>query len=146
ANEQYERWFGLPANQILGKTTREVVGEEAYALLKESIRKVLAGFPASVEQRLPYRHGGARDVHIDYVPHRVGDEVVGYYLLVQDISEQKRRAEAVQRSEREYRAIFELAGTGYALTDLKTLRFARVNQRFCELTGYDEAELLTIFF
>jgi PAS domain S-box-containing protein len=63
-----------------------------------------------------------------------------------DIRERKRAERAVAASEREYRAIFELAGSGKAQTDPVTGRFIRVNQRFCEITGYAREELLTLTF
>jgi PAS domain S-box-containing protein len=43
--------------------------------------------------------------------------------------------------ERELRAFFDLAGSGNAIADLRR-RLVRVNRRFCEITGYAEAELL----
>ncbi|WP_242343460.1 PAS domain-containing hybrid sensor histidine kinase/response regulator [Anaeromyxobacter terrae] len=45
-------------------------------------------------------------------------------------------------SEREFRAIFDLAGSGKAMGDPARNRFIRVNRRFCEITGYSVEELL----
>jgi len=41
------------------------------------------------------------------------------------------------------RVLFERAGVGMALVDLSG-RFVRVNPKYCEITGYDEAELLKL--
>ncbi len=30
ANRQYERWFGVPNDQLVGRTMREILGEAAY--------------------------------------------------------------------------------------------------------------------
>jgi signal transduction histidine kinase/CheY-like chemotaxis protein len=44
----------------------------------------------SWETRVPYREGGERDVHIDYIPDRGNDgRVRGFFVLVQDIGERK---------------------------------------------------------
>ena len=51
------------------------------------------------------------------------------------------RTEALATSEAEFRAIFESPTAGKAQTDLATLRFIRVNERFCDITGYSAAEL-----
>lgn len=59
-----------------------------------------------------------------------------------DTGARKRAEEALRRSETEFRAIFEFASSGKALVDPITRRFLRVNPRFCEMTGYPEAELL----
>ncbi|MET0343136.1 MAG: PAS domain S-box protein [Polyangiales bacterium] len=52
----------------------------------------------------------------------------------------------LQRSEAELRATFELAAVGMAQIDARTGRFLRVNQRLCELTGYDAETLERMTF
>jgi PAS domain S-box-containing protein len=44
--------------------------------------------------------------------------------------------------DREFRAIFELAGSGKAIADPARRRLVRVNRRFCEITGYTAEELM----
>lgn len=46
----------------------------------------------------------------------------------------------------DYRIIFELSAVGQAEVDLVTGRFARVNARFCEATGYTSGELSRMSF
>jgi len=48
--------------------------------------------------------------------------------------------------EEEFRAMFELAGSGKCQTDPASGRFLRVNRKLCEITGYTEAELLGMTF
>jgi PAS domain S-box-containing protein len=55
--------------------------------------------------------------------------------------ERRRTEVALEESEEEFRAIFELAGSGAALVEAATGRFLRVNPRFCEMLGYSAAEL-----
>ena len=49
-------------------------------------------------------------------------------------------------SEQSLQAIFEQAAVGVAQTDLTTGRFARVNQRYCDITGYSRDELERLSF
>jgi PAS domain S-box-containing protein len=81
------------------------------------------------------------------------DEVHGVCLVVTDLSEQKRQAErllqtglrlqqeiTLRESEARFRSTFEQAAVGIAHTGLDGV-FLRVNQRFCEITGYSREEL-----
>jgi PAS domain S-box-containing protein len=59
-----------------------------------------------------------------------------------DRTEVETAIDALRRSEAEYRWLFEAAGIGNSEIRLDTGRFLRANRRYCQLTGYSEAELL----
>jgi PAS domain S-box-containing protein len=63
-------------------------------------------------------------------------------VVAHDVTELERAEHARAESEREFRAIFELALSGKASSDPATGRFLRVNRKLCEITGYSEEELL----
>src|SRR5262245_45645221 len=42
-NQAYERWFGIPTEQFIGKHLTDVIGVRAYQQLQPSIEKALAG-------------------------------------------------------------------------------------------------------
>jgi len=52
---------------------------------------------------------------------------------------------ALQRSEQLFRSTFELAGAGIVQVSLSG-RFTRVNERFCEIVGYTQGEMLNLRF
>lgn len=64
--------------------------------------------------------------------------------IVQDITERKQVEEKLRTSEEQFRAMFELASIGMAQADPVDARWLRVNRKFCEITGYSEAELLRL--
>jgi PAS domain S-box-containing protein len=68
--------------------------------------------------------------------------------IVRDITARRQAEEALRRyeSEAEFRATFEISSVGMTVFNPQTLRPLRVNRRFCEMTGYGEAELLTKTF
>src|SRR5262249_18369048 len=71
-----------------------------------------------------------------------GGNLIGYVKVACDATDRKRAEEALKESEAEFRAIFEMAGTGKAEADLDSGRLLRVNQKLCEITGFSAEELL----
>jgi PAS domain S-box-containing protein len=59
--------------------------------------------------------------------------------------ERRRSAEALEESEGRFRAIFEAAPVGIVECD-PSGRYLRINERFCEITGYSDAELAGMTF
>lgn len=78
---------------------------------------------------------------IEAMRHHEVDAVVGEgkiaFLLIRDV------AEALRKSEEEFRAVFELPGIGLGQAHSPAFRFTRVNGALCEITGYSAGELLT---
>lgn len=64
----------------------------------------------------------------------VGKEKITYLLL-------RGVGEALQSSDAGFRAMFDLPGVGMIQADSPDFRLSRVNQRFCEMTGYSAEEL-----
>ena len=79
ANRAYEDWFGISRESLIGKTIREVIGDDAYAAVRPFVVRGLAGERLSFEQHdVPSRHGGRRDIKVSFVPHRdTNDAPVG---------------------------------------------------------------------
>ena len=62
-----------------------------------------------------------------------------------DISGRVKRAEALRESEARFKGAFENSATGIALIGLNE-RWLKVNRALCEITGYEEAELLSLSY
>ncbi len=60
--------------------------------------------------------------------------------------EVERRTQALAASEQNFRSFFELANAGVAQVDAWSGRFLQVNQKYCEITGYSEAEMQQLTF
>ena len=78
---------------------------------------------------------------IEALKHHEVDAVVGEekitFLLLREVGE------ALQTCAAEFRALFELPGIGIIQADTPAFGFTRVNQKFCDMTGYSAQELLT---
>jgi PAS domain S-box-containing protein len=159
-NAAYERWFGYSRDQITGKHLREVVGEQAYEVLRPTVERALAGEQFSVEASVHYRAAGLRDIAVTYVPHRVENAVVGYTALIEDITERKRAQAALRQSEERYRAFVANSSEGiwrYELDESLDLslppetqldhmyryaRLAELNDVMARMYGYEQADAL----
>jgi PAS domain S-box-containing protein len=77
---------------------------------------------------------------VEALKHHEVDAVVGEkkiaFLLLKEVTE------ALRSSEAAFRAMFELFGVGMFQADAPAFRFTRVNQKFCDITGYSARELL----
>ncbi|WP_294399717.1 PAS domain S-box protein [Prosthecobacter sp.] len=82
----------------------------------------------------------------------VGGVAMSFLLFGITLTQSRSRAAAdlfaaeLQAHEAEFRAAFYSDGVGNAQVDSATGRYLRVNQRFCEITGYSEKELVQMAF
>ncbi len=82
---------------------------------------------------------------VSLVKNAVGEPA--YFISqIQDITKRQQAEEALLASVAEFRATFEMAGVGKAQTDLITGRFVRVNEKFCQMTGYSASALTGMDF
>ncbi|RDV11961.1 PAS domain-containing protein [Pontibacter diazotrophicus] len=100
ANKAYNSWFDLKEKSILNVPIIDVIGDKAYEEIKIYIERVLAGEKVDYEAAMPYREG-LRHVRTTYVPDFRNGQVVGFYSLVMDVSDQVASRRALEESERE---------------------------------------------
>jgi PAS domain S-box-containing protein len=105
-NQAYVEWFGHARETLIGKHLRDVLGEPAYQRIRPHVEGALAGRRRSYEAEVPYKDGGTRFIHADYVPDIGHDgRVAGYYALITDISARKRTERALLESEAHFRGL-----------------------------------------
>jgi PAS domain S-box-containing protein len=91
-NKAYEDWCGRPRGEILGRRLSEVLGDEAYDVVRPRVERALAGEHLTWEAELPSRDAGTRHVSASFVPDRSPDgHIRGYFAVIIDITERKRQ-------------------------------------------------------
>lgn len=97
ANSYYETWTGRPRSEIIGRSIREVMGNKLYLRRAPMIARALAGEDITVDDVMPHTDGPRR-AEIRYIPRIEADgSVPGFHVMVFDIEERVRRAEALER-------------------------------------------------
>jgi diguanylate cyclase (GGDEF)-like protein/PAS domain S-box-containing protein len=115
ANLAYQAWLGVDPASLIGRSLGELYGEAAFAKIRPYLDRALAGETLSYERELEARDG-VRHVHATMTPHRnSGGDVVGLYVLMNDITPLKRAEQKSALSEE--RLTMALDGSHLALFD-----------------------------
>lgn len=106
ANRAYETWFGADPKSLIGRSLRELLGPELYALNKPHIDGALAGHAQEFERIVPGPDGVQRHSLAHYLPQVIDGKVQGFFVLVTDVGRLK-ATEAALRHEQALRAALE---------------------------------------
>ncbi|MEA5537722.1 PAS domain S-box protein [Limnoraphis robusta Tam1] len=144
-NKKYEEQFGLNREEICGKTTREVIGDINYHLIRGSIEQALMGESVSYEVQFQNLADlGEHYLSVMLIPNF--DEsfgVQGYYSLIIDISDRKQIELQLQKAKEAAEAASQAKGTFIANMshELRSplnaiLGFARILKNDSKLSSY----------
>lgn len=95
-NKVYEEWYRWSRGGMLGQRLREVHSEEHWRRLEPYVERALSGESVTFEVAETNLNGQERYMLRSYVPNRLANgEVVGIFVLIRDITERRRTAEAL---------------------------------------------------
>jgi PAS domain S-box-containing protein len=107
-NRAYEEWFSGDREPLAGRRLEDVLGAGHFEVLRPHVESALAGERAEFETEVTHRDGTSRVLRASYVPDVDGDEVCGFFVLVLDVTGDRRRERALADAEREARAANDL--------------------------------------
>ncbi|HYL13405.1 MAG TPA: sigma 54-interacting transcriptional regulator [Terriglobales bacterium] len=145
-NERWRSELGLTLEEGQGDGWQTILHpDDRQRVLTDWHESVTNGTPYEQEERHRMRDGQYRWFLSRGVPLRDSErQIVRWYGTNTDIDDQKRAREALQKSERRWRGVFDNSKIGVALQD-SSLRYVDANAAFCQIVGYrlDELQKMT---
>ena len=140
-NKRYELYFGVPANEIVGKSVLELSGDPELfqRVFKPAYDRCLSGEVVCYEQKVVHPTTGESDwAEMRYYPSRNDDgEVVGIVINVRDMTEQKQS----ELKMKQLSQAVELSPSAVMISDAEGL-IEYVNPAFERTSGYESREVL----
>ncbi len=144
-NKSGEELLGYGRNFLIGKTDHDIFSkpEAAFYIRKDREvlhSKTLIDIPEETIQTVSQ---GMRVLHTKKIPILDGQGNPQYLLgISEDITERKRAEDLIRKGEKKFRAIYEQAPSGIATLDSHSGQFTQINEKYCDITGYSQEEML----
>lgn len=107
-NKTYAGRFGFDPVDVIGKRVPDIIGDEAFAKLRQYMDATLRGEPQEHELSIPMADGSEHHMQLMYVPeYDANGEVVGLVAAISDISRLRDTEEKLQRRELEFKTLVE---------------------------------------
>lgn len=98
-NKVYDEWYHWPRGAMLGQRLQAVHSAEHCSLLEPYMERALTGENVTFEMAERNQAGQERYMLRSYVPNREpGGTVLGIFVLIRDITERRRTAEALHQA------------------------------------------------
>lgn len=136
ANSQYFNWFGRTEEDMRSIHIREFLGEKLFAENQPHMMAALRGEEQRFERTITKLNGEISITWIQYLPHRVDGEVLGFLVLVSDVTPLKLIEQKLRVSD----AALKSVSQGVAITHPDGCILS-ANVAFEEMTGYGSADL-----
>jgi len=120
-NAWYERWFGIPATDILGRTTPELLGAENFQRVAPYNERAFRGEHVIFENLVKNAAGESLYGLVNLVPDfDSAGHVQGLFIVVHDITAQKRAEQALAEAEARLRLALQAGRVGTFDWDMLT--------------------------
>ncbi|HET9652036.1 MAG TPA: PAS domain-containing protein, partial [Usitatibacter sp.] len=140
-NDAFLDYIGKRPDEIIGRSVREILGDERWSLLQPHLDRVRQGEALAVERLVRFADGRARWMTVRMSPRFVDGKYQGYYATTSDIHEQKIAEEELRRAHTILSAHFD--NTPLAVIEWDTeLRIVRWSGQAEMIFGWQASEAL----
>ena len=139
---------GYSPDELMQLTFQDITHPDDLNIDLGLLQEAIAGKRDTYSMDKRYFHKDGRLVWVKLTVGSVRNEAgeVQYFIsVIEDITSEKRKDEALHRSEERFRATFENAAIGIARV-APDGSWLQVNRKVCEILGYSEAELRQLDF
>ncbi|MCA1793268.1 MAG: PAS domain S-box protein [Desulfobacteraceae bacterium] len=142
-NKEFETFFGRPKSELIGCSVFDInppdLARRYHAKDSELFKKISTQV---YESQVNKAYGELRDVvfHKATLTNTSGD-ITGLVGAIMDITDRKRAEEQLQKSEEQFRNLYNDAPVGYFEYDLRG-NITRVNHTQSKLLGYTAEEMI----
>ncbi|MFQ5912133.1 MAG: GAF domain-containing protein [Nitrospinota bacterium] len=140
-NPAAEAIYGYREEEVLGRNVSEIFSEEVEN--EDIYQRLLLGETVPAWEKIERQKNGT-PVEVSVTLSAAKDNsgrVVGFSGINREIGAKKRAEEALRKSEKKYRTLFEQASDAIEIVDEEG-RIVDCNQHACDLLGYTRQEML----
>lgn len=145
-NSLYAELLGKSRDEVVGRTLGEIVDDPEADTYRQTDIDLLSTGGTHVYEGPAAFGPGKGHRHIILAKSAYTDDtgaVAGIVGTITDITERRTAEEALKQSEAVFRHVFHRSPLGAVIVDLDH-RVIQVNRQMCNITGYDEHELLAM--
>lgn len=139
-NKPFAEWLEKPRSELIGRPMEEIIGSDAFAHRLPMIRAALTGQRQFFVADFDHSTRGMLAAQTEYIPWiRQGGEVIGFVVVIQDVTEQRVAERALRESEERFRRIANSAPVMMWVTRRDGSRDF-VNDAYVEFAGMSAEE------
>ena len=141
ANKRYAEANGWTVDSVIGRTTREIIGEEAWRIIEPQVERVLKGEKVEYIRPLILPGGERRIIEVNLIPHFDAQaQMLGAFVLITDITRHQLAEQAIRDSEERMRKF--AAATNEGIFFHKDGILIDVNEALLAVLGYAREEMI----
>ena len=142
-NERYASILGVPVDGLIGLELINFIQNQS---ILPTLKKALEGEVGYYDGYYSVNYSNTKKwINLICLPSIDGDKAVdGGVAILHDTTEHRQAQDRLLTSDEWHRTILSGSMDGFWLTDLQG-QLLEVNQAYCEMSGYNQQELLTMF-